>query len=131
MSDLELFDTFIAHDDFVDFICDLAIYLPGSQTAGSPELIDRMKWLENTSLEELIEQESNTGQNTNVRQELIQRYQTKITNDHKFKAKFDLLLEELELRELSKKQAELNTQSRLLGELIEKKSKKRKNKSYV
>lgn len=131
MSDLELFDNFIAHGDFVDFICELVKYLPGSQTAQTSELIDRMEWLKNTSIEELIQEEDNTGQKTNVRQELIKSFQSKIANDLKFKAKFNLFLEELEIRELSKQQAELNTQSRILGELIEKKAKKRKQHSKV
>lgn len=126
-SDLELFNHFIAHDDFVDFMCELAPLLHnGSLMKDSLSLLGRMRWLKETTVSEWEKTCKSSKKTGYVGVDILKRFNLKIMDaKSQFKAKFESLLEELELKELSKTQAILNTQSQALARQIEERTAKR------
>jgi hypothetical protein len=139
-SDLELFERFIAHDDFVDFMCELVPFLPDFDQCTDQGLFARIQWLKDTDLikwsnccthfrkdgKAIAEIVRYNGEQT------IKRFAKRIVDDKKFYAQFESFYETLELRELSKKQALLNTESQALAKQIEERTaKKRKRESTL
>lgn len=119
-SDLELFDKFIAHDDFVDFMCELMPLLHNGRAMKDTSFVGRLKWLKTTDVDEYQDYCKKQKWSCRTGVDILITFKKKMEDvKSPFKTKFDSLLDELELRDLSKKQGDLNTQSQALAKQIE------------